>query len=116
MSAEGKHIKKPEAAARAENRKKNEGQKTKQQRMGSAMSMPTLDEKLKRFNGIVRHIMRREADSGQSKWFKAERRDKLRRLAKLGTVGHQPAIAAYCEVRKEGRDVIIESLVATPKA
>ena len=93
-------------------KKKEERRKqTKQQRIESAMSMPTLDEELKSFKAIVRHIMRREADSEQSKWFKAEGRNRLRRLAKLGIIGHQLAIVAYCKVSKEERDVIIENLL-----
>ena len=110
-SAEGEHIKEPEAAARAEKRKKKEGRKAKQQRMETARCLPTLDEELKSFKAIVRHIMRHEVENEQSKWFKAEGRNRLRRLAKLGIIGHQLAIVAYCKVSMEERDTIIECLL-----
>ena len=64
-SAEGEHIKEPETAARAAKRKKQEGKKAKQQRLGSAITSPTLDEKLKNFKAIARHTMRRGADTEQ---------------------------------------------------
>ena len=35
----------------------------------------------------------------------------IRRLPGLGTLAHQPAIAAYCKVTKQERDTIIESLL-----
>ena len=82
-SAEGERIKEPEAAARAEKRKKKGGKKAKQQRMEIAKCLPTLDEELRNCKAIVRYIMRHEAENEQSKWCKAEGRNRLRRLAKL---------------------------------
>ena len=38
-------------------------------------------------------------------------RAKLRRLAKLGVTGHQPAIAAYCRVTERERQAIIEAIL-----
>ena len=69
--------------------------------MESAICLPTLDEELKSFKAIVRYIMRHEAEG----------RNRLRRLAKLGIIGHQPAIVAYCKVSMEERDTIIERLL-----
>ena len=44
---------------------------------------PTLEEELTKFKAIVRHITRHEADHDQSNGFKAESRNRLRRLANL---------------------------------
>ena len=38
-------------------------------------------------------------------------RNELRRLAKLGITGHQPAIAAYCQVNEEERQDTIEAIL-----
>ena len=68
-------------------KKKSEGEHT-------AVVKPTLDMELKTFKAIIRQTARRETTQQQAKWFTAESKTKLRRLAKLGTTGHQPEIAA----------------------
>lgn len=45
--------------------------------------------------------MKREASIEDGPLFNAEKRDKVRKLAGLGVLAHQPAIAAYCEVTEE---------------
>ena len=68
-----------------------------------------------KLKGIVRHIARREANHQQGDWFKTESRRKLRRLARLGILAYQPAVAAYCKVSDKERETITESLL-TQKA
>ena len=75
---------------------------------------PSLEEELAKFKAIVRHITRHEANHQQGNGFKAESRSKLRRLANLGILAHQPAVVAYCKVSDIERETILESLL-TPK-
>ena len=83
-SAAGDHIKNPEVATIAEQKREEQGTKKKGTRMGHATVKPTLDEELAKFKAIVRHITKHEANHQQAEWFKAESRLKLRRLASLG--------------------------------
>ena len=64
-----------------------------------------------KLKAIVRHIARHEAHHNQSNRYKAESRSRLRRLANLGTLAHQPAIAAYCKVADSERETVIENLL-----
>ena len=59
---------------------------------------PTLAKELNAFQQVVRHIVRQDLDVTQAALFKAEAKQHFRRLKDLGVLGHQPAIAANCEV------------------
>ena len=90
-------------------------------KLANAVSEPSLDDELKRFKAIVRHTMKHEAERKNTRWFLNDYRPQLRRLAKLGVAGHQPAFAAYCKVSEEERQATIEAILgqkvgANPKA
>jgi predicted metal-binding protein len=70
-----------------------------------------MDEELKLFKAIVRQIMRHEAGPREAKWFLVEGRARLRRLAKLGATGHQPAFAAYCKTNLEEKQAVTEAIL-----
>ena len=38
-------------------------------------------------------------------------RKKLRRLAKLGIIGHQPSIAECCKMSEEEREIVVDGLL-----
>ena len=59
-----------------------------------ATLLPIFNEELNTFKAIVRDIMKHEASIEDGPLFKAEKRDKIRRLAGLGVLAHQPAITA----------------------
>ena len=95
-SEEGQHIKNKAVTKRAEGRKgnkKNAKGKRGSPKEATAESKPTLDEELKVFKAMVRHITKYEAEPQASKWFQADSRSRLRRLGNLGVNGRQPAIA-----------------------
>ena len=64
-SEEGQHIKNPEATRRT-NQRKAKARSAKAKKMGASdttvAAMPTLDEELKQFKAIVRHVMKHEAE------------------------------------------------------
>ena len=64
-SEEGQHIKNPEATQRA-NQRKAKARSANAKKMGTCDStvaaMPTLDEELKQFKAIVRHVMKHETE------------------------------------------------------
>ena len=108
------HIKDPQAYLRAETRQAKRNEKTKKpftQDHRDATMCPMLSEELARFKEIVRYIMRHEATKEDSSLFVAGKRQELRRLASLGLLGHQPAIAAYCQTTNEESDSIIGSIL-----
>ena len=110
----GDHIRDPEVTRRGEKRRtKATNAKDKKKREGehTAVVRPTLDMELKTFKVVVRQITRHETSHQQAKWFTMEGRTKLRRLAKLGITGHQPAIAAYCKVDEGERQEITEAIL-----
>ena len=72
---------------------------------------PTLREELKTFQAVVRHIAKHDMPEAESKWFRAEGRENLRRLANLGVEGHQPGIAAFVKTSEQERAKIHESIV-----
>ena len=78
---------------------------------GDATVLPVLNEELTIFKAIARDIMHREASFEEGSLFKAEKRDKIRRLAGLGVLAHQPAFAAYCEVGDEERGNFIRCIM-----
>jgi hypothetical protein len=91
----GQHIKDIGAKVRADARnKKKEAAQRRKQGDASACVKPSLDEELKRFKAIVRHIGRHETGQEHAGWFDMERRANLRRLGDLAVVGNQPAIMA----------------------
>lgn len=59
----------------------------------------------------MRYIGKRETSRIDAKMFYAEKRHEIRRLANLGILGHQPAIAAYCQVDAQERDTIVRSIL-----
>ena len=71
----------------------------------------TLDEELKQFKVIVRHVMRHEAEQKAAKLVQTDTRSRLRRLGKLGITGHQPAIMAYCQINKDEKNKVTEAIL-----
>ena len=76
-----------------------------------AATQPTLDEELKTFKAIIRHITTFETEQKAIKWFQADNRPSLRRLGNLGIMGHQPAIAAYCKMTKEEKEKVTDAIM-----
>ena len=113
-SANGNHVKDPEAKERAEKRRRKNS-KVKKEGKGAeahdAVVKPKLDEELKKFKAIVRNIATHELDEHQKGMFLMDDRSKLRRLAKLGIQGHQPAIKAFCQISEEEKESIVQSLL-----
>ena len=63
------------------------------------------------FKAIMRHVLRHEVAPEQAQWFAMEGRQRLRRSAKLGIEGRQPAVAAYVKMSKEETYRVAESIV-----
>ena len=65
---------------------------------------------------MVRHITKYEAEPQVSKLLQADYRARLKRLGNLGVNGHQPSVAAYCELtgneKVEIADAILKQKVA----
>ena len=98
-SEKGRHQKDPEATKREEKRRqKSRCAKNKKRNLSDTMvvTKPTLDEEIKLFKAIVRHVMKHEVKQGKGKWFRMDTRANLRRPNDLGVSGHQPAIMAFC--------------------
>jgi len=124
-SQEGQHQKARAATRRADKRKGNikdaKGKRGSHNGTIAAEPKPTLDEELKTFKAIVRHIAKYEPEPEVIRWFQADNRPSLRRLGNLGINGHQPAIAAYCKMtgneKEKVADAIMQQKVANnPKA
>ena len=99
----GQHQKEPEAAKRAEKRRnKSRCAKAKKGNISDIMvsTKPTLDDELKLFKAIVRHVARREVKNGKGEMYRVDNRASLRRLNDLGVSGRQPAIMAFCQMTK----------------
>ena len=82
---------------------------------------PSLNDEIGRFKAIVRHITRHETTREQATWFRMESRMNLKRLAKLGVEGHQPAVAAFvkmtCQERRQvTRSIMLQKVGNNPKA
>ena len=87
----------------------------------SAIVQPSMEEEVKRFKAIFRHITAHDLPNEQKAWFKAEPRMALRRLAPLGIDGNQAAIAGYCQMGEDERRRITKAILsqkigANPKA
>ena len=90
-------IKDEHARKRAEARSstaKKKGRARGRPRKADAVVLPRHEEEMGKFKGICRHILKHETKPEQAEWFKMEPRMNLKRLAKLGVEGNQPAIAA----------------------
>ena len=77
----------------------------------TAEPKPTLDEELKTFKAIVRHIAKYESEPEANRWFQADNRPSLRRLGNLGINGHQPAIAAYCKMTGNEKEKVADAIM-----
>ena len=77
----------------------------------AAIAKPTLDQELKAFKAIARHITKHDLDDRQRKWFQMEKRSNLRRLGSLGIIGNQPAMAAMCKLDQHEKLVIAEAIL-----
>jgi len=77
----------------------------------TVVTKATLDEEIKEFKAIVRHIFKHEVKQGEGKWIRMDNRSNLRRLNDLGVFGHQPAIKAFCQMTKEEKTRITESIL-----
>jgi len=97
----GQHVKDEAAAKRAYEREKRKQASKKRGIKGSAIVKPTLDEEIKRFKSIIRHITKHEGGSEHAGWFEMEKRAHLRRLGTLGIVGNQPAINATIKMTED---------------
>ena len=73
----------------------------------TSVTKATLDEEIKDFKMIVRHIFKHEVKLAKGKWIRMENRTHLRRLNDLGIFGHQPAIKAYCQMSPEEKTTIM---------
>ena len=122
------HIPNPDALERARERRKIRGSngpkasRAKRRGTGSnddiddiqnhaAVAKPTLDQEIKMFKAIVRHITKHDLDDQQRKWFQMETRQNLRRLGSLGITGNQPAIAALCKFEPHEKLKIAEAIL-----
>ena len=77
----------------------------------SVAAMPTLDDELKMFKAIVRHVMKHEAKKKAAKLVQTDTRSRLRRLGKLGISGHQPAIMAHCHMQRNEINKVVEAIL-----
>ena len=111
----GQHIKDEAAIQRARVRNKGKfgssGKKNRDVTKISATVKPTLDEELKRFKSIIRHIAKHEADEEHAGWFEMEKRTHLKRLGPLGIIGNQPAINVNVKVTEEEKKKINRSII-----
>ena len=102
-----------EATIRAEKRRqKARCGRTKKLNLNETIvvTKPTLDEEIKLFEAIVRHVTKHEAEQEKAKWFRADTRASLRRLSDLGVSGHQPSIMAYCQMAKSEKGQFVEAI------
>ena len=111
-TSNGDHVKDPKARKRTDARnKKRKNQKEGWTTIGNAIVQPSLDEELKRFKAIVRHIAKHEVDKDQGRWFLMETRAKLRRLGPLAVWGNQPAMAAHVLLKKDEVESVTENIL-----
>ena len=102
----GQHQKDPETVKRADRRKlKSRCARDKRSNLTSTMivTKPKLDEEIKLFKAVVRHIFRHEVKNGKANWFRMDSRANLRRLGDLGVSGHQFALMLFLS-DDEGRE------------
>ena len=77
----------------------------------TALTKPTLDEELKTFKAIVRHITKYEAEPTAARWFTADNRPCLRRLGNVGINGREPSIAVYCKMTNEEKERVTDAIL-----
>ena len=116
---DGQHVKSKEATERAKKRRSRE--KANRHNNVAAIAKPTLEEEIKLFKAICRHILQNDLRDNQRTWFRMEQRSHLRRLGLLGIEGNQPAVAAFCETSTQEDDIITKAIIqqkvgANPKA
>ena len=110
----GQHQKDAETTKRVEKRKlKSICARDKKDNLTNTMAVtkPKLDEEIKLFKAIVRHVFRHEVRSGKAKWFRMDSRANLRRLGNLGVSGHQPALMFFCHMTREEKIKITEAIL-----
>ena len=73
-TVKGEHIKDPKAKHRADARNKKAKKDERQGTRGNPIAKPSLDEELKRFKAIVRHIAKQELGGEQGKSFLMEKK------------------------------------------
>ena len=75
------------------------------------MSKPTLDEELKTFKAIVRHITKYEIEPKTARWFTADNRPSLRRLGNLGINGASTyhSCVLQDDQRRNGKRLLMQS-------
>lgn len=113
-SVNGQHQTNPEATTRAgQRRQKATCARSKKQNLNetTVVTKPSLDEEIKLFKAIVRHVTKHEAGQGKANWFKADARANLRRLNDLGVSGHQAAIKACCQMTKQEKAQVVEAIL-----
>ena len=111
---QGQYQKNPAAIKRAGKRKLvSRCAKGKRSNLNNTtvITKATLDEEIKEFKSIVRHIFKHEVRQGKGKWVRMDNRSNLSRLNDLGIFGHQPAIKAYCQMTKGEKTQITESIL-----
>ena len=110
----GQYHKNLNATKRAEKRRRTSRNDRKSKGSLSdttAVTKASLDEEIKDFKTIVRHIFKHEVKLAGGKWIRMENRTNLRRLNDLGIYGHQPAIKAYCQMSTEEKATIMEHIL-----
>jgi hypothetical protein len=113
------HVKSEDAKKRADSRSsKEKGKKGVKGQVGreeaKAIIKPSINEELTFFKAIVRQIAKHELAADKAKLFQAEERVHLRRLAKIGVLGHQPAIAAVTQTSPKEKGML-ERAIASQK-
>lgn len=86
-------------------------QKQEKQLNTTVVTKATLDEEIKEFKSIVRHIFKHEVRQGEGNWIRMDNRSNLRRLNDLGVFGHQPAIKVFCQMTKDEKARITENIL-----
>ena len=113
-SEKGQHQKNPAATRRAKKRRENaKDAKNKKRNISETMAVakPTLDEEIKLFKAIVRHITKFEIEPKEARWFIADNRPCLKRLGNLGINGHQPSITVYCKMAREEKQKVTDAIM-----
>ena len=67
---------------------------------------PVFQEEPAKLKSIIRDIAMHEAKHDDAMIFRVEQRQHLRRLAGLGVLAHQPAMAAFCKTTEEEREKV----------
>ena len=78
---------------------------------GNAIAKPILEQELKRFKAIVRHIAKQEVGGDQGNWFLMDKRANLRRLGPFAVWGNQPATAVHVEMSDDEIQVVTRAIL-----